>query len=314
MLSLSPLLAQTSVDVPSASDVVVGGAQNLHHMANWFSYTPMQFQSVLHIFTLGYAVFAAALIFFILTIKKSHEKFQLASVLSCVVSISALLVLYHQSSVWENGFAFNSATGLYERVEGRLFSNGFRYMNWMIDVPHLLLTMLVLLPFAGAAKQKVFGWGTQFFVAGVIMVFCSWLGAFWEQGAHVPGRGTLWFWVNYLIGWVAYVWIVVVLWKVVAAGVEVLPERSAKLLLTIRNIFLISWTVYAFALVQPLFWWSETSVVTRQFLFTLADITSKAVYGVLLAVIGFQLTEDMEAKAASPVASPAATEPGTPGL
>ncbi|BAM02608.1 bacteriorhodopsin [Phycisphaera mikurensis] len=293
MLSSSPLLAQALSAAPLADGE---SAVNLHHMANWFAYTPMQYQSVLHVFTLGYGVFAAALVFFILTLRKSHDRFQLSSVISCVVTISAGLILYHQSSVWENAFVFNEATGMYERIEGRLFSNGFRYMNWMIDVPNLLLSMLVLLPLAGAARSNITKWGAQFVVAGLVMVFCSWLGSFWEQGQHVAGRGTFWFWVNYLIGWVAYVWILVVVWQVINAGLEVLPERSAKLLRTIRTIFLISWTVYAFTLVQPLFWWSPVSVVTRQFLFTLADITSKAIYGVLLATIGFQLTDEFAAR------------------
>ena len=248
---------------------------DLGNMANWFTYTPMQYQAVDHVFTLGYGVFFAVLVYFILTLSKSAKRYQLSTVLSCVVSVSAALILYNQAQQWSKAFVFDELTSMYVRTDGVLFYNGYRYMNWMIDVPNLLLSMLVLLPLVGHAKSKRVGWAVQFILAGIVMVFCSWLGSFWEQAAHVEGRSTLWFWVNYFIGWIAYAWILVVVLQIISAGKEVVPERSQKMLSRVKWILLISWTVYAFTLVQPLLWWSPVSVVTRQFLFTLADITSK---------------------------------------
>lgn len=55
-------------------------------------------------------------------------------------------------------------------------------------------------------------------------------------------------------------------------------------------LLLISWTLYPLAYLVPMGWqlypaWGGWAAVTRQFLFTMADIFSKVVYGVVLTNI-----------------------------
>jgi bacteriorhodopsin len=143
---------------------------------------------------------------------------------------------------------------------------------------------------------KKVSYAVQFGIGGLIMVLASWYAAFHENGHLVDGVNPVTFWVWYLIGWAAYVWILIVLFKAIKAGRKGTPKESQPLWTAITAIFLVSWNIYAFALVQPALGafieplWSAGSVVARHTIFTFADITSKAVYGVLLSTIAVQVS------------------------
>ncbi len=263
-------------------------AENLHHMANYFAFTQDQFHAVSHILTLGFGVFAAALFYFVLTIKDVAPKYRLSNVLSCVVSISALLILANQAFAWQLTFVYDETIGYYIRREGYMFSNGFRYMNWAIDVPHLLLQMLVVLPLVSMAKK--WSYGVQFVVAGLIMIIVSWIGSFFEMYTQVEGVSGLAFWTNEIIGWIAYLYIVWIVIKVVQEAKQRVPDDVKGPLNAILGVLIVSWTVYGIVLLQPAIWWSAESVVTRQVMFTVADITSKAIYGVILSVVAAKIS------------------------
>lgn len=266
------------------------GNQNLGNMENYFSYTPMQFEIGSHILTLGFGVFAAALAYFILTTKSVAPKYRLGNALSAVVAISALLILAREAFLWTQIFTLNEATGQYVRKDGELFNNGYRYMNWSIDVPVLLVQLLVVTPIA---MKKRINYGVQFVIGGLIMVWASWWAQFYEQGNQVEGVSIAQFWGGYIVGWIGYVWILAVVFKVVADCKREWGPRSPfqKWMNAIATLLAISWTGYAFAILQPIFWWSPASGVTRQIVFTLCDISSKAIYGVMLGMLASQLSK-----------------------
>lgn len=291
---ISPLLAQTGNAAAQTAPDLERNARglfetDLHHMANFFAYTPDQFHAVSHILTLGFGVFAAALFYFVLTMKAVAPKYRLSNVLSCVVSISALLILANQAFAWQITFSFDEALGMYTRRDGLQFSNGFRYMNWAIDVPHLLLQMLVVLPLATLSKK--WSYGVQFVIAGLIMIIVSWIGSFFETCLHVEGVSTMWYAVNEIIGWIAFLYILVIVYKTISEAKQNVPDDVKGPLTAIFWVLLISWTVYGLVLLQPVLWWSAESVVTRQVMFTLADITSKAIYGVMLGVVAAKISK-----------------------
>lgn len=263
--------------------------ENLHHMANYFAFTQDQFHAVSHILTLGFGVFAAALFYFVLTIKDVAPKYRLSNVLSCVVSISALLILANQAFAWQLTFVYDGTIERYVRRDGFMFSNGFRYMNWAIDVPHLLLQMLVVLPLVSMAKK--WSYGVQFVVAGLIMIIVSWIGAFFETYAQVEGVSGSAFWLNEIIGWIAYLYIVYIVIKVVQEAKQNVADDVKGPLNAILGVLIVSWTIYGVLLFLPAIWWSAESVVTRQVMFTVADITSKAIYGVILSVVAAKISK-----------------------
>jgi len=136
------------------------------NMENFFNYSIIQWEAISHVLTLGFAVFAAALVYFLATIRYVQPRFRLSTIMSAVVMVSAMLILFRQSLDWDTAFRATEA-GEYARKDGQLFSNGYRYMNWSIDVPVLLVQMLIVLPLATKVKLNR---AIQFIVAGLGMI------------------------------------------------------------------------------------------------------------------------------------------------
>lgn len=100
------------------------------------------------------------------------------------------------------------------------------------------------------------------------------------------------FCVWYCISWTFYLWILVVVFKAIGGGKKGGSDKARKVLNVILWLLAISWTAYAVAIVLPQLWLASGSGVARQFIFTIADITSKAVYGVLLGWVAMIRTKD----------------------
>ncbi|WKN30556.1 bacteriorhodopsin [Porifericola rhodea] len=121
----------------------LGNATFENYIGTEQGYSEMAFQIVSHVLTLGYAVMLAGLLYFVLTIKQVAPTYRTSSILSVVVMVSAFLLLFVQAQNWSNTFNFDVERGKYYLAEGAdLFNNGYRYLNWMIDVPMLLFQIL----------------------------------------------------------------------------------------------------------------------------------------------------------------------------
>lgn len=104
-------------------------------MENFLTYTPLQHDLISHLLTLGVGAMAVGFVYFVMTMGRSASQYRPSAVLSAVVMVSAFLILFRQLQGWEAAFAFD---GNVFRLTDSTFSNGFRYLNWSIDVPCLL--------------------------------------------------------------------------------------------------------------------------------------------------------------------------------
>ena len=197
------------------------------------------------------------------------------SALSAVVMVSAFLILYFQADAWQAAFQFNEATGMYERAAGAQFTNGFRYLNWLIDVPLLLIQMLFVLALTAAKRWK---YGVQFVVSGALMIILGYIGQFYE----VTSAKALIIWG--ILSTVFFIHILVLMYKIIFEGIKdnTMPAGAKRIMKHIWCLFVVMWLLYPIAYAMPLLSWTSDAVVLRQVLFTIADIGSKVIYGILL--------------------------------
>ena len=246
-------------------------------MENLFSYSPMAYEMVSHVLTLGFAVMLAALFYFVLTIRTVAPRYRISSVLSVVVMVSAFLILFFQQTSWVNAFEFNAATGLYERAgQADAFSNGYRYLNWLIDVPMLLFQILFIVEISKAQRKNLRNW---FFFSGAMMILTGYVGQFYET----TNTAALLIWGA--ISSLFFVHVLILIYRVIKDGSMGLPPQAVKILSSIWWLFLISWMLYPGGYLMPLLMNSEAGVVGRQITYTVADISSKVIYGVLLTQV-----------------------------
>lgn len=240
----------------------------------------MTYQMVAHVLTLGYAIMLAGLFYFILTMKTVAPKYRTSSVLSVVVMVSAFLLLYAQAKNWTSSFVFDMEAGKYFLGSGQdLFNNGYRYLNWLIDVPMLLFQILFVVTLTKSNFSSI---RNQFWFSGAAMIITGYIGQFYEVTNIVA------FAVWGAISTVFFIHILILMRRVINEGKEGVPASAKSLLNGIWLLFLVSWMLYPGAYLMPHLlgieggFFNETGVVARQITYTIADISSKVIYGVML--------------------------------
>lgn len=248
------------------------------NLENFVSFSPVQFDLISNILTIGYAAHFAGLAYFILTRKNVAPKYRSMTTMSVVVMLSAALLLLRLDLSFTNAFVYDAASGMYELGDGT-FSHGYRYLNWLIDVPLLLTQSLFIL---NIAKKDVFGLRLKLGGAGALMVILGYVGQFYEVGA-IP-QLLLWG----IAATVPFIYFTAIFWKLTGDSLGYLPTEAAATMKNIRYLFMFSWNLYIVAYVVPMlgdFGVSASGAVTRTYLFTIADVLSKIIYGILLGKI-----------------------------
>jgi hypothetical protein len=256
-----------------------------------------EFELVSHILTLGYAVMAAGLLYFWLTIRQNHPKFRMSNILSVVVSISALLLLFAQQQAWVDAYVLNEVTKRY--VSNGTFSNGFRYLNWLIDVPNLLTQILFVALISGKGFRKYW---RDFTLYGMLMIVTGYIGQFYEPGRTDFVAGNQLWWILWgVISTVFYVFILITMSRVIDEGAKnIKGSKLVGVFKFIKPWFYITWTIYPVAYIMPILLSGVAGgsgidsfvVVSQQVLYTVADITSKIIYGIMLNTVSTFLSTE----------------------
>lgn len=260
----------------------LGNSTFENYVALETGYSEMAYQMSAHVLTLGYATMLAALLFFILTMKTVKRKYRISNVLSVVVMVSAFLLLYVQSQNWVNALSYDMESATYVLSgTGDLFNNGYRYLNWLIDVPMLLFQILFVV---SLTKSKFSSIRNQFWFSGAGMIITGYIGQFYEVSNPV---------VFLVWGTISTIFFFHILWvmrKVIREGQEGAPPKAKKYIGQIWILFLVTWFLYPGAYLMPYLFGGlepalvEAAVVGRHMTYTVADIGSKVIYGILLTM------------------------------
>jgi bacteriorhodopsin len=240
--------------------------------------SPMTFDMVAQILTLGFAVMLAALFYFVLTIRTVAPQYRISSVLSVVVMVSAFLILFYQAQSWTQTFTFNFSTGLYELAPGaEAFSNGYRYLNWLIDVPMLLFQILFIVNITRERRATLRNW---FFFSGAMMIITGYIGQFYEAQADLTP-----FFIWGTISTLFFLHVLYLIYRVIQESRKTMSKRAGDNMQLIWYLFFVSWMLYPGAYLMPIFLNNEAGIVGRQLTYTIADISSKVIYGVMLTYV-----------------------------
>ncbi len=240
-----------------------------------YQYTTTQYEAVQHFLAMGVGAHFGCLLFFILIARFVAPRYRSATALSCLVMVSAGSILYGQSTLWREAFSFSESTGLYAAGD-HTFSNGFRYVNWMVTIPALLAQLLIVLNIRGT---KLYRDATVLILAAWVMIITGYIGQLYETTDI--SKLLLWGAISTL-PFILMNWIV---GQNIFRGAVAMPPRAARAMRGVFWLMMFAWTLYPLAYLVPWVEASATGVVWRQGLFTVADVSSKAVYGIVIAYI-----------------------------
>ncbi len=251
----------------------------LWNLENVVEFTPAQFDLISTVLTIGYAAHFAGLAYFVLTRKNVAPRYRSMTTMSVVVMLSAALLLLRLDISLNQAFVFDASQGLYVLGDAT-YNHGFRYFNWLIDVPLLLTQSLFVL---NIAKPDILGYRLKLGAAGALMVILGYVGQFYEVAD--PLGALIWWGVAATI---PFIYFTAIFWRLTGESLSYLPGQARATMRNIRYLFMFSWNLYIVAYIVPMlgdFGQSAAGAVTRTYIFTIADVLSKIVYGILLGKV-----------------------------
>ena len=221
--------------------------------------SPDQYTLVYNVLSFGTAVMFGAFVYFLTQMKTVKDQYRSAvSVSAVVVGIAG----YHYFRIWSDF--------------GEMKMNeGYRYADWLITVPLLIIELLIVLGVSTELRKKLM---TGLLPATVLMIGLGY------PGEVSSSTGTKWlFW---FLAMVPFVYILRTLYgQLMSAAERETPAVSA----AIRNatiVLLGTWMVYPLAYLFPVFDGDSGTLETlRQVAYTFADITAKGLYGLMIVGI-----------------------------
>jgi bacteriorhodopsin len=213
-------------------------------------------QLVYNALSFGTAVMLGAFVYFLTQMNSVAKQYRNGVAVSAVV---VGIAGYHYFRMW-SGWA-----------EG-MVNEGYRYADWLITVPLLVIELLIVLGVTADRRKKLM---TTLVPATVLMIGLGYPG---ETSANETTKWTFW-----VLSMIPFLYILFTL----SGELKAAKARETGAVSTSINnatkILLVTWLVYPISYLIPVvFTVSDGAEAGRQVAYTIADITAKALYGLMI--------------------------------
>jgi bacteriorhodopsin len=240
--------------------------------------TLSQFQLVYNAFSFTIAAMGAATLFFWFGRSQVNANYKTALTISGLVTAIAL---YHYVRIFESWDAAYTIANGQLVVTGKPFNDAYRYVDWLLTVPLLLIELILVMRLSEA---ETWSKGTRLGLLAAVMVVLGYPG---EISAIAS---TKWLWWG--LAMVPFAIIVYELYTGLGASIRKQPENVRGLIANARDLTVISWCFYPVVFVLPMMGLSGSVASTSvQVGYTIADVLAKAVFGVLIYMIAVRKSE-----------------------
>lgn len=226
---------------------------------NEVTLTGNNYDLVYNALSFGTAVMLGAFVYFLTQINSVAQKYRSGVAVSAVV---VGIAGYHYFRIF-SGFA------------DMKMNEGYRYADWLITVPLLVVELLIVLGVADDLRRKLM---VRLVPATALMIGLGY------PGEIASENGTRWLW--WVLAMLPFVYI---LWVLYGQLQEAGKRESGAVATAIKRataVLLVTWCFYPIVFLFPVFAdngdVSGGLEVARQVGYTIADITAKALYGLMI--------------------------------
>ena len=221
--------------------------------------TGNNYDLVYNALSLGTAAMLGAFVYFLTQINSVAKAYRSGVAVSAVV---VGIAGYHYYRIW-SGFS-----------EG-MMNEGYRYADWLITVPLLVIELLIVLGVAADVRK---GLMLKLVPATVLMIGLGY------PGEVSSDEGTKWiFWALAMLPFIYILYVLQGQMKAAAARENKAVSGAIK---NATTVLLVTWMVYPIAFLFPIFdAESEGLEVLRQVGYTVSDVTAKALFGLMILAI-----------------------------
>ena len=242
--------------------------------------TAGQYALVYNAVSFGIASFAAATLFFWFGRSQVSTHYRTALTITGLVTFIAFYHYWRIFDSWDA--AYNVVDGTVTAT-GATFNVAYRYVDWLLTVPLLLIELILVMRLSQSETvSKSLSLGT----AAALMILLGYPG---EVSGGIDTTRLIWG----ALSMIPFLYIVYTLYVGLGEAIARQPEGARGLVRLARNITVISWffypVVYFAPFVLPLSGGMATTVIEVGY--TVADITAKAVFGVLIYMIAVRKSE-----------------------
>lgn len=264
--------------------------------------TVMQYSLVDNLFSMTVAMMGAAALFFFMARSSVGEAYRPALMVS---GIAVTIACYHYFMIrhsWQD--AYTLGDGKYTQ-SGTAFNDFYRYADWILTVPLLLVELVIVMRLAKAKAGPML---TKLVVASAAMIALGYPG----EVISSPEGQTM----RLILGGLSclpFFYILYVLWVELTRSLDAQPVAARNLIKIARYVILFAWIVYpiAYGLGSTTAALEATSggttgageVVGLQVGYAIADMSSKAGFGLLIYFIARAKTQQDASDGISPNAS-----------
>lgn len=236
-----------------------------------------QYSLVFNMFSFTVATMFAAFAFFILAQSRVAPKYRISLIVSALVVGIAGYHYYRIGGSWADAFTLQGDTYV---SSGTPFNDAYRYVDWLLTVPLLVIELVLVLALAKKTQASLI---TKLGIAAAAMIILGYPG---EVSTEV-GTRALWG----TLSSIPFVYIVWVLWTQLGSAIDRQPERVGVLFRNIRLLLLATWGFYPIVYMAPFLDISGAAATTAiQVGYTIADVLAKAGYGMMIYAIAREKT------------------------
>ena len=229
-----------------------------------------QFTLVSNIFSFTIAAMGASALFFFLSRSSVAPKYRPALM---VAGLVVALATYHYFRIYESwAQAYALADGVFKSTAVR-FNDAYRYADWILTVPLLMVELIAVLSLPKAQGRSLL---IKLVVAAAVMIGLGYPG---EISSDTTTR-----WFFWAASMVPFVYLLFVLYTQLSSSLKDQPQGVRGLVSLARFVLLVTWSFYpiAYAIITVTGTKSAIGQVGLQIGYSIADITSKAGYGLLI--------------------------------
>lgn len=245
-----------------------------------------QYTLVANAFSFGIATFAAATLFFWFGRSQVSHHYKTALTITGLVTFIAL---YHYWRIYESwGASYDVVNGVITTT-GVAFNQAYRYVDWLLTVPLLLIELILVMRLSQAETVSR---SIKLGGAAALMIVLGYPG---EVSGGIDSTRFIWG----ALSMVPFLYIVFSLYSSLGEAIARQPEEVRGLIRLARNLTVFSWFFYPVVYFLPfaLSLGGGTTTAAIEVGYTIADITAKAVFGLVIYAIAVRKSELDGAKA-----------------
>ena len=225
---------------------------------------------VFNMLSLGIASMLFTTTFLLVARERVLPRYRMAVMVSATVTAIAA---YHYFRMFDS---FVHAFGP-DAVAGASYNVGYRYVDWFLTVPLLLVETVAVLALARQAQSSLL---VRLVPAAALMIALGYPG---DSGMTMGLAPSVWG----LLSTIPFLYILYVLFVELGKSLERQSEAVQRKIKELRLLLLATWGVYPIAFIANMnaTGFDEGSFVLREMGYTIADILAKCLFGLMIFTI-----------------------------